>query len=163
MQDRLGTLKAAAAGRGIALTHQRLEIFREVAESEDHPDAEKVFRAVRGRLPSISLDTVYRTLSLLRELKLINAIGVPGAGLRYDGNVGRHHHYVCISCGMIVDFEDAALDALNVPDAVGTLGSVENSHVEVRGVCTACQAAGKDGAVHRDAAFPPGNGIVANA
>jgi len=39
-----------------------MEIFREVAQAGDHPDAEKVFQGVRERMPTVSLDTVYRTL-----------------------------------------------------------------------------------------------------
>ena len=47
---------------GAKLTHQRMEIYREVAQTGDHPDAEKVYQGVRERLPTLSQDTVYRTL-----------------------------------------------------------------------------------------------------
>ena len=53
------------------MTHQRTEVFREVAGAVDHPDAEAVDRRVRKRIPSISLDTVYRSLWLFSELGLV--------------------------------------------------------------------------------------------
>ena len=59
---RVAQFKATAKARGIKLTPQRLEIFREVASSLEHPDAETVYRAVHARMPTVSLDTVYRTL-----------------------------------------------------------------------------------------------------
>ncbi len=52
---------------GLRLTHQRLEIVRVIAADETHPDVETVYRAVRERVPTISLDTVYRTLATLTE------------------------------------------------------------------------------------------------
>jgi hypothetical protein len=54
---RLLRFKDAARKAGVKLTHQRLEIFREVASSIDHPAVEAVFRAVQSRIPTVSLDT----------------------------------------------------------------------------------------------------------
>ena len=48
---------------GLRLTHQRLEIFRVVAGDKTHPDVETVCEAVRVRVPTISLETVYRALA----------------------------------------------------------------------------------------------------
>ena len=61
-QDPIERCKEVLKAAGVRVTHQRLEIFREVASSTAHPDAETVFRGVRDRLPTVSLDTVYRTL-----------------------------------------------------------------------------------------------------
>ena len=52
---------------GIKATHQRQEIYVELAHTEEHPDAETVFRRVRLRIPTISFDTVYRNLRTLEE------------------------------------------------------------------------------------------------
>jgi Fur family transcriptional regulator, peroxide stress response regulator len=50
---RVAQFKATAKDRGIKLTPQRLEIFREVASSLEHPDAENVYRAVHARMPKV--------------------------------------------------------------------------------------------------------------
>ncbi|MBK6766537.1 MAG: transcriptional repressor [bacterium] len=47
---------------GLKLTHQRMEVFMDVAARTDHPDAASVYERVKPRVPTISLDTVYRTL-----------------------------------------------------------------------------------------------------
>lgn len=138
---RLTAFQTAAKAAGVKLTHQRLEIFREVAASQDHPDAEAVHRAVRSRLPTVSPDTVYRTLRLLNDLGLVATLGPRRDSQRFDANLEPHHHYVCVRCGLARDFTSAELDALRVPDDVNSFGSIVAAHVEVRGVCAACAAA----------------------
>jgi Fur family peroxide stress response transcriptional regulator len=131
--------RAVARQAGVKLTHQRLEIFRELAGTAEHPDAETVFRAVQRRVPTVSLDTVYRTLWMLHDLRLVTTLGLQRDRLRFDSNPERHHHYVCVRCGLVRDFESEALNGLRVPDAARQLGSFVDAHVEVRGLCVKCQ------------------------
>lgn len=138
--NRLEKFQAAAKTAGVKLTHQRLEIFREVAASLEHPDAESVFRAVKTRLPTVSLDTVYRTLWLLHDLGLVATLGPRRGSVRFDANLEPHHHYVCVRCGLARDFTSDRLDALDIPASVNSFGSIVAAHVEVRGVCRDCAA-----------------------
>ena len=135
---RLERFRAAAREAGIKLTHQRLEIFREIASTDDHPDAEAVFSGVRERVPTVSLDTIYRTLWLLESLGLISTLGPRRVRARFDANLDRHHHFVCEDCGVVRDFEHAQFDALDVPAGVKRMGSVSRVSVEVRGTCREC-------------------------
>ena len=139
---RVEIFKEAAKKAGVKLTHQRLEIFREVAGSLEHPSAEAVLKAIQPRMPTVSLDTVYRTLWLLNDLGLVSTLGPRRESVRFDANLEHHHHYVCIRCGLARDFESAALDAVGVPDAVKAFGHVVETHVEARGVCSRCAATG---------------------
>jgi len=138
-ERRVERLAEVVKAAGVKLTHQRLEIFKELAGTDAHPDAETLFRAVQKRVPTVSLDTVYRTLWLLHDLGLVTTLGPGGAGVRFDANLDRHHHYVCVACGLVRDFQSDALDALRIPASVKDLGSVEGAQVEVRGLCTRCQ------------------------
>lgn len=138
VQQRVDACGEALRRAGIRVTHQRLEILREVAGSRDHPDAETVFRGVRERLPSVSLDTVYRTLWLLTDMGLITTLGVPQERFRFDGNMRPHHHFVCTRCGLARDFYSGELDELRVPAAVQDFGVAHRTQVEVRGICREC-------------------------
>jgi Fur family peroxide stress response transcriptional regulator len=138
IERRVEGFKQAARTAGVKLTHQRLEIFQAVASSLDHPDAETVFRAIRKRMPTVSLDTVYRTLWLLSDLGLVSTLGPRRESVRFDANLRPHHHYVCMRCGLARDFESAELNALRIPAAVSELGSIDAARVEVRGVCSRC-------------------------
>jgi Fur family peroxide stress response transcriptional regulator len=150
IERRMARFTDAARKAGVKLTHQRLEIFREVASSIEHPPVEAVFRAVRARIPTVSLDTVYRTLWMLEELGVVTTIGPRRGTVRFDANLGSHHHFVCVRCGMTRDFEDASFDALRVPSAVDRHGTVLATRVEVRGVCRKCS--------RKSAARRPGHG-----
>jgi Fur family peroxide stress response transcriptional regulator len=145
VQLRLEHLKAVAKKAGVKLTHQRLEIFRELAATAEHPDADAIFRSVQRRMPTVSVDTVYRTLWMLHDLGLVTTLGPERGGVRFDANLDPHHHYLCVRCGLVRDFESADLNALRVPDAVKALGSIADAHVEVRGVCAKCLARRADG------------------
>ncbi|HVU04784.1 MAG TPA: Fur family transcriptional regulator [Polyangiaceae bacterium] len=140
LEQRIDRFKKACHAAGVKLTHQRLEIFREVAESTSHPDAEAVFRGVKRRVPSVSLDTVYRTLGLLTDLGILFTLGPRRESMRFDANLSPHHHYVCTSCGLTRDFEAAGFDSLSPPPGIDTFGSVSATHVELRGVCADCLA-----------------------
>ena len=120
-------------------THQRTEILRELAGTEDHPDAETVFRSVRKRVPAISLDTVYRTLKLFEEKGLIVRMGAMKERARFDANTSRHHHFVCTQCGLVRDFYDEALDSLTASRDIPEMGCVDSVYVELRGVCRKCR------------------------
>ncbi len=139
-EHRLDHLKAVARRTGVKLTHQRLEIFRELASTDEHPSADTIFRAVQQRVPTVSVDTVYRTLWMLHDLGLVTTLGPQRDGVRFDANLDPHHHYVCVRCRLVRDFESADLNALRVPDAVKDLGTIADAHVEVRGVCAKCLA-----------------------
>jgi Fur family peroxide stress response transcriptional regulator len=139
-EKRLENLTSAAKAAGVKLTHQRLEIFRALARTEEHPDAEAVLRAVQRRAPTVSLDTVYRTLWMLQDLGLVTTLGPGRDRVRFDANLDRHHHYICVGCGLVRDFDSAELNRLRVPDAVRQFGSVVDAQVEVRGLCAKCQS-----------------------
>lgn len=138
VERRVERFEEAARKAGVKLTHQRLEIFREVAASVDHPSAEAVMKALKPRMPTVSLDTVYRTLWLLNDLGLVSTLGPKRESVRFDANLTNHHHYVCVRCGLARDFESAELNALRIPQSVAEFGSIDATHVEVRGVCSRC-------------------------
>lgn len=138
VEERLAHFRDAAREAGLKLTHQRIEVFRVVASTEEHPDAETVFRGVRERIPTISLDTVYRTLWLLEDLGVISALGPRRERVRFDANLESHHHFVCDNCGLVRDFDSAELDALAAPSDVRGLASVSRVCVEIRGLCERC-------------------------
>jgi len=140
IQQRMARFNKACRKSGAKITHQRMEIFREVAQTGDHPDAERVFQGVRERMPTVSLDTVYRTLWWLKELGLITTMGPPRERTRFDANLSRHHHFVCVRCGLTQDFYSDQFDKLKLPEAVRTIGHVETTQVEVKGVCLECAA-----------------------
>lgn len=138
---RVERLSRGLRDAGLRLTHQRLEIVRVIAAEETHPDVETVYRAVREHVPTISLDTVYRTLATLTDRELITRVTFTPGPARYDANPGRHHHFVCTRCGLVRDVEDLEFDAIRPTAEVSRIGRPDAVTVQFRGVCAACQSA----------------------
>jgi len=138
--QRIEHFKQECSKAGVRLTHQRLEVFREIAEACDHPDASTVHKRLRKTMPTISLDTVYRTLWLLDDLGLISTLGPTRERTRFDANLDCHHHFVCSRCGMTRDFSSEEFDDLDPPPSVKTFGRIEMTRVEVNGLCRNCIA-----------------------
>jgi len=143
VEQRMKNFEMVCRDAGIKLTHQRIEIFREVAQAGDHPGADQVFQRVKDRIPTVSLDTVYRTLWLLNDLGLVVTLGASREPTRFDANLQSHHHFVCGQCGFTRDFYSNELDNLRLPDSVSSLGEIKATHVEVRGVCRECAKQGE--------------------
>jgi Fur family peroxide stress response transcriptional regulator len=137
---RMNRFAEACRASGAKLTHQRMEIFREVAQAIDHPDAEKVYQRVRERMPTVSLDTVYRTLRWLEDLGFVSTLGPLRERTRFDANLRQHHHFVCMRCGLTRDFHSNHLNNLKLPKSVQSIGQIETMQVEVNGVCGDCAA-----------------------
>jgi Fur family peroxide stress response transcriptional regulator len=129
---------------GVKATHQRREIYRELARTNDHPDAETIYARVRKRISAISLDTVYRTLRLLEKKGLISRVGSLSEKTRFDANTDRHHHFVCTECGFMGDIYNEEWNDFRAPSDVMAMGKVNSVHVELRGLCKACQRKRRD-------------------
>ena len=138
LEERLARFEKACRSAGAKLTHQRLEIYREVARRGDHPNAEDVYQGVRERMPTVSLDTVYRTLWWLEELGLIKVIGPQRERARFDANLEGHHHFVCSQCGLMHDFICKEFNDLKPPDSLRSIGRAERIQVEAIGLCQKC-------------------------
>jgi Fur family ferric uptake transcriptional regulator len=120
-------------------TRQREVVLDLIRSTMDHPTADWVYRRARRRLPRISLGTVYRNLKQLAEAGLIREIQAGGQELRFDGNIGPHHHARCLACGRVEDL-DVPFDTRREQDAARVLDfEVVAHHVEVQGLCAACR------------------------
>jgi Fur family peroxide stress response transcriptional regulator len=140
IEQRLKRFVDVCRCRGLKVTHQRLEIFRQLASTDAHPTAEEIFNRVRVQLPRVSLDTVYRTLATMQEYGLIARVEALDDRGRFDANLERHHHFVCTECKGVSDFYWPSLDVIKLPREAKKLGEVRQICAELRGICTSCQS-----------------------
>ena len=102
---RFDHLIAALKERDFRLTPQRVELVRLIAASEGHPSASQLYTTIRLKFPTMSLATVYKTLSLLKDMNQVLEIGLHDDN-HYDGNRPEPHpHLICIQCNKIIDGE----------------------------------------------------------
>lgn len=99
---------------GLKMTGQRRTIIKILDDASDHPSVETVYARARQIDPSISLATVYRTLSLLEEMDLIIKRDFNDSYARYDTNIDHHHHLIDMESGAVIEFKNEELEALKL-------------------------------------------------
>lgn len=139
VSDLMRSFELVCKTKGLRITHQRSEIFRELTRDPGHPTAERVFSAVRKRLKTISLDTVYRTITTFEKYDLVRRVQIIDGTARFDINLAIHHHLVCTRCDKIEDFYWPELDRLKLPESITGWPKIDSRHVEIRGLCHDCK------------------------
>ena len=128
----------------LKVTPQRTAIFNILAEDENHPSTDEIFKKVQMKFPNISFDTVNRTLLTFAEIGLIDLAEGHGTPRRFDTNLQPHHHFFCVRCGQVTDFECNACDDLKIPEKIRAKFLINSQRVVLKGLCDTCRATKKD-------------------
>ena len=126
---------------GRRLTHQRRLILEILQGSEDHLEAHELYAKVRSRDPDVSLATVYRTLSVLREMGLVeqHLLGEEHGHFEAAGE-NRHYHFTCVGCGKVIEFDAEAVEQAIRGLSIQEGARVTDAHLHLSGYCAQCQA-----------------------
>ena len=132
-------LVTALRSAGLKLTPQRLAIVDCIADDETHPTAQELYERLKPRFSTLSVATVYNTLSALTSIGACRQISMGGIG-RFDPNVTPHDHAVCESCGAMRDVEQGERDG---DTQSCSLPGFQVKRVEkvFRGLCAQCARA----------------------
>jgi Fur family ferric uptake transcriptional regulator len=99
--------------RGLRMTDQRRVIARVLSESEDHPDAEALYRRASRIDAKISLATVYRTVKLFDDAGIIESHDFGDGRARYEPADEEHHdHLIDVQTGEVIEFVDEEIERL---------------------------------------------------
>ncbi len=137
-EEYISRFEEICRSNGLKLTHQRLELYQALLESRDHPSAESLHKQLLHRMPTISLDTVYRTLATFEELGLVRRVETVGSQSRFEVRTVAHHHFFCDQCGRLTDFSWNSFDALGLPRELQKMGRIRERNVVLHGVCNHC-------------------------
>lgn len=143
---RIDQIKKRLHSKSYKLTPQREATLRVLLErEEDHLSAEEVFLLVKEKAPEIGLATVYRTLELLSELKVVDKInfgdGVSRYDLRKEGVEHFHHHLVCIECRSVEEIIEDLLGDVEKLVEKNWGFEVKDHRLTFHGICRQCQQA----------------------
>ncbi len=122
----------------LKVTPQRVAIYRALIQSDQHPTADMMYRRVQRKFPSISFDTVNRTLLTFAGLGVVDVVEVFGGPKRFDPNIDDHHHLHCMACGRIIDFDHEDYTHLEVPAKIARKFKVISKRVVLKGHCATC-------------------------
>jgi len=121
-------------------TRQRRVVYDTIKETHSHPTADWIFEKVRAEVPKISLGTVYRNLSVLKDEGVVREIYGVDRRAHYDADLSPHAHFICSDCGQIWDvFGIPEVDWRTLKEFVGC--EVSDQRLDFQGRCAACCAA----------------------
>ena len=124
---------------GYKITPPRLSVLEVIEQEGEHLDPAQILRRAQSIHPAIGRATVYRTLELLTQLNIVRPIYVGEHGPTYIRAEGGHHHLVCSTCGVVIDFDQCMAGDM-MRDLKDRFGFQIQSHLlEFYGVCANCQ------------------------
>ena len=149
MEERLKRVKQQLQQSSYKLTPQREATLRVLIENEsDHLSAEDVYLKVKDKAPEIGLATVYRTLELLAELKIVDKInfgdGVCRFDLKKEGEKHFHHHLVCMECGKVEEIAEDLLPKVEERVENEFNFKILDHRLTFHGICNECQQKKKE-------------------
>ncbi len=120
---------------------QRLTILKYLIEHPTHPNVDKIYTSLNRELPTLSRTTVYNTLKLLSDHKVVQTLTIDERNSCYDADVRPHAHFQCRKCGRIYDlgYTDGN-DVCNTGERDGFL--VEEAQLYYKGICRSCREEG---------------------
>lgn len=137
---RYDQLVAKLRERRYRLTPQRLAVLKVLAAGEGHPSVEQIYERVKENFPTTSRATIYKTVTLLKEMGEVLELEFGSDGSRYDGNMPYPHpHLICLQCGDICDLEVASVSQLPQEVSRRTGYRMASHRLDFFGICPQCQ------------------------
>lgn len=126
------------ASHGLRLTSQRRRILDFFLRSDRHLSQEDIYGALRKH--GLGRATVFRTLKMLEECRLVNHVVGSTGTPRFEVNLDRphHDHLICVECGSIQEVRWPKLEAIQ-EQTCRKIGFIPKWHRhEVFGRCRLC-------------------------
>ena len=138
-----GTIIDSLRRVGYRLTPQRMLIVSIIHDSKGHITAEEIHSRVVQQYPFVDISTVYRTLQLLKKLRLVSETDLGGGRVQYELSEGsRHHHLVCRRCGATLPLDDDVIEPLRARLLHKHGFQADMEHFAIFGLCKACRNKG---------------------
>ena len=139
------TLLEELEAKGVRITAQRRALIEVIQEAKEHLDADSLLDRARKRLANLDRATVYRTIELLKKLRMIDELDLmhlEGEKHYYEVKTTRDHiHLACFRCGRIEEFASPLFEQLKTEISVESGFEIRVTRLEVGGACRACAAA----------------------
>ncbi|RAX58196.1 transcriptional repressor [Helicobacter monodelphidis] len=123
--------------RNLKITPQRTAILGEL-QRLGHATIEEVYERIRYLYPSLSLATVYKNLSSLQEVNVVDEVKIPNQKQHYEIAKDPHVHLVCQQCGEIRDLL-LPCEELQQQCVENSGYYINRSCIAFMGLCPECQ------------------------
>jgi Fur family peroxide stress response transcriptional regulator len=118
---------------------KRDAILECLMNTDTHPSAEMVHQMLQQSHPDISQATVYRNLALFKKQGRIASVATVSGIERFDANTAPHVHFICQTCGAVMDLPGMEVPqqlCRNAAEEAG--GKIQACQLTFTGTCSAC-------------------------
>jgi len=133
--------------RGIRITGQRKILIETIQAADRHLDAAALLELARQRDKEINRATVYRTIRLLKKMRLIDELDLmhlTGERHFYEAKTNVDHiHLACFECGRIEEFASPLFERLKAEISRQKGFHIRVTRLEVGGRCSRCCASAR--------------------
>ena len=129
---------------GHKATPQRLMILSALRHMDGHLTAAEIYQQVQREYPYVDISTVYRTLSVLKDLRLVSEadMGTGDTAYEWTRDQSRHHHLICRGCGEAIALDHKNLERLSAEIERESGFQPDIDHFSIFGLCAACRQPG---------------------
>lgn len=129
-------MKGILEKSGIKPSIQRIQIFKFLMSSKDHPTAKDIYERISKEIPTLSKTTIYNSVKIFEDKGILKPIRIKEGEARYDISSEFHPHFRCNSCDRLFDL-DNNLFVNDKEEIDGHL--IEDKCVCYSGICRDCR------------------------
>lgn len=117
-------------------SYQRMKVFQYFLDNHNHPTVDMIYKSLCPEIPTLSKTTVYNTLNLFVEKKIVNVLVIEENETRYDLATHTHGHFKCTKCGKMFDVE-FDVNKNNCEELENC--EISEEHFYFKGLCPECK------------------------
>lgn len=124
--------------KGYKTTGKRDQLLTLLASKKRFLSAKELQKLMREDFPSISFDTIYKNLSLFKDLHIIEETEIHGER-HFQFSCApdiHHHHFICTSCGKTKMMDNCPL---SLPFQLPNGYEITGHKFEIYGLCNNCK------------------------
>lgn len=122
-------------------TKQRNQILETFLSTNGHISVDELYNILKKTNPKIGYATVYRTLKLLKELKIAEGIKVDNQKILYEHKYHQQHHdhLICVKCNKFIEIISDEIEKLQ--EKITSKYNFENldHKLIIYGICKDCK------------------------
>ena len=145
----LSRIERVCREKGLRMTGQRQVVAQVLSEASDHPTVEQVYQRSRALESNISIATVYRTVRMFEEAKVIKRHDFGDGRARFEESRSawekqHHHHLIDCVTGKVTEFENVKLEMLKKEIARDLGYKLVGDRLELYGIPTGSDGTEED-------------------
>ena len=116
-------------------------ILSSLRHAQGHMTAAEIFDRVRAAYPYVDISTVYRTLSVLKDMRFVTETHMGGGDATFEWVAPeRHHHLICRGCDDVTQLDHHYLEKVGEQLARDLGFRADLDHFAIFGLCADCAA-----------------------